>query len=129
MGESVPHHRLYDPVMHLCIRVRTVVNDVAWRNIRWRTASRSKLKTHKILFVKWSTVSESVFWFVLPVILPLASDGGCQLMLMVRGRPSLLTTVTSLGADVGTEEIKNLYLHHPVARLSLHGTVIIRVII
>lgn len=28
-------------------------------------------------------------------------------MLMVRGRPSLLTTVTSLGADVGTEEIKN----------------------
>lgn len=42
----------------------------------------------------------------LPVILPLASDGGCQLMLMVRGRPSLLTTVTSLGADVGTEEIK-----------------------
>lgn len=42
----------------------------------------------------------------LPVILPLASDGGCQLMLMDRGRPSLLTTVTSLGADVGTEEIK-----------------------
>lgn len=38
------------------------------------------------------------------MILPLASDGGCQLMLMVRGRPSLLTTVTSLGADVGTEE-------------------------
>lgn len=43
-------------------------------------------------------------FIIVPVILPLASDGGCQLMLMVRGRPSLLTTVTSLGADVGTEE-------------------------
>ncbi len=37
-----------------------------------------------------------------PVIFPLASEGGCQLMMIVRGRPSLLTTVTSLGAELGT---------------------------
>lgn len=37
-----------------------------------------------------------------PVILPLASEGGCQLTMMVRGLPSLLTTVTSLGGEVGT---------------------------
>lgn len=38
-----------------------------------------------------------------PVILPLASEGGCQLTMMVRGRPSLLTTVTSFGAELGAE--------------------------
>jgi len=38
------------------------------------------------------------------VILPLASEGGCQLTMMVRGRPSLLTTVTSLGAELGAGE-------------------------
>lgn len=37
-----------------------------------------------------------------PVILPLASDGGCQFTIMVRGFPSLLTTVTSFGGEVGT---------------------------
>lgn len=36
------------------------------------------------------------------MILPLASEGGCQLMMIVRARPSLLTTVTSLGAELGT---------------------------
>lgn len=56
------------------------------------------------------------------MILPLASDGGCQLMLTVRGRPSLLTTVTSLGADVGTEEIK---ICNSEARLCLHRLFII----
>lgn len=38
-----------------------------------------------------------------PVIFPLASEGGCQLMMMVRGLFSLLTTVTSLGEELGTE--------------------------
>lgn len=39
---------------------------------------------------------------LLPVILPLASEGGCQFTIMVLGFPSLLTTVTSLGGEVGT---------------------------
>lgn len=39
---------------------------------------------------------------ILPVILPLASEGGCQFTIMVLGFPSLLTTVTSLGGEVGT---------------------------
>lgn len=37
------------------------------------------------------------------MIFPLASEGGCQLMMMVRGLFSLLTTVTSLGEELGTE--------------------------
>lgn len=37
-----------------------------------------------------------------PVILPLASEGGCQFTIMVLGFPSLLTTVTSFGGEVGT---------------------------
>lgn len=37
-----------------------------------------------------------------PVILPLASEGGCQLTMMVRGLFSLLTTVTSFGEELGT---------------------------
>lgn len=37
----------------------------------------------------------------LPVIRPLASIGGCQLIKMARGRPSRLITVKSLGAELG----------------------------
>ena len=37
----------------------------------------------------------------LPIIRPLASIGGCQLIKMVRGRPSRLITVKSLGAELG----------------------------
>lgn len=37
-----------------------------------------------------------------PVIFPLASEGGCQLTMMVRGLFSLLTTVTSFGEELGT---------------------------
>lgn len=36
-----------------------------------------------------------------PVIRPLASIGGCQLIKMARGRPSRLITVKSLGAELG----------------------------
>jgi len=36
-----------------------------------------------------------------PVIRPLASKGGCQLIRMARGRPSRLITVRSLGAELG----------------------------
>lgn len=36
------------------------------------------------------------------MILPLASEGGCQLTMMVRGLFSLLTTVTSFGEELGT---------------------------
>lgn len=36
-----------------------------------------------------------------PVIRPLASIGGCQLIRMARGRPSRLITVKSLGAELG----------------------------
>lgn len=45
-----------------------------------------------------------------PVIFPLASDGGCQFTIMVRGFPSLLTTVTSLGGEDGTgRKVKDKY--------------------
>lgn len=36
-----------------------------------------------------------------PVILPLASIGGCQLIRIARGRPSRLITVKSLGEELG----------------------------
>lgn len=36
-----------------------------------------------------------------PVIRPLASIGGCQLIKMERGRPSRLITVKSFGAELG----------------------------
>ena len=36
------------------------------------------------------------------MIFPLASEGGCQLTMMVRGLFSLLTTVTSFGEELGT---------------------------
>lgn len=40
------------------------------------------------------------------MIFPLASDGGCQLTMMVRGLFSLLTTVTSFGEELGTVEME-----------------------
>lgn len=42
---------------------------------------------------------------LLPVMRPLASIGGCQLIKMVRGRPSRLMTVKSLGAELGAVKI------------------------
>lgn len=41
-----------------------------------------------------------------PVIRPLASIGGCQLIKMARGRPSRLITVKSLGAELGAVNYK-----------------------
>ena len=46
-----------------------------------------------------------------PVILPLASEGGCQFTMMVLGFVSLLTTVTSLGEELGTVGRKTITIH------------------
>lgn len=48
---------------------------------------------------------EKIMW-ILPVIFPLASRGGCQLTMTARGFPSRVITVRSLGADVGAENSK-----------------------
>lgn len=42
-----------------------------------------------------------VFFGTSPVIRPLASIGGCQLIRIARGRPSRLITVRSLGEELG----------------------------
>lgn len=44
---------------------------------------------------------------MLPVIFPLASNGGCQLTMTARGFPSRVMTVKSLGAEVGAEKNEN----------------------
>ena len=46
-----------------------------------------------------------------PVILPLASEGGCQFTMMVLGLVSLLTTVTSLGEELGTVGRKPILIY------------------
>lgn len=57
--------------------------------VGWNASARLEQRTHTLRGI-------------LPVILPLASEGGCQFTIMVLGFPSLLTTVTSLGGEVGT---------------------------
>lgn len=56
------------------------------------------------------------------MILPLASEGGCQLTMMVRGLFSLLTTVTSFGEELGTvggfQTLKNCAQCAQCARLN-----------
>lgn len=62
------------------------------------------------------------------MILPLASEGGCQLTMMVRGRPSLLTTVTSLGAELGTGEKDKMnqdYKHRNTLTLYVNAKLIV----
>lgn len=101
VSESVPHHRLNHPVVYLGIDISAVVDDVAWNNNKNTEYLQIMLM---LLGIGIDTRDRSVVIVLLPVILPLASEGGCQLTMMVRGRPSLLTTVTSFGAELGAEE-------------------------
>ena len=65
----------------------------------------SQARIFFVIYKKWAESHSSVTLWKdsdLPVIFPLASEGGCQLTMMVRGLFSLLTTVTSFGEELGT---------------------------